>query len=265
MMRVCQLDTCPVGIATQNPTLRERFSGQPEFVETFFEYIAEEVREILASLGLRTLEEAIGRTELLEVLDGEYEGLELSRLLAPRREGQERHRSGQDHGLNGAMDWTLLDSVLDAARSGRSLTIERPIRNIDRTVGTIIGSEIVRELGPSALYDDQITLESTGSAGQSLGAFLPAGITLRLSGDANDYVAKGLWVVASLSAPLRLSLRSLERTSSRAMSLATEPPPAEIFLNGVVGERLAVRNSGATFVVEGVGDHACEYMTGDGS
>ncbi len=194
MMRVCHLDTCPVGIATQDPKLRERFTGQPEFVENFFEFIAEEVREYLAMLGARTLDEIIGDVTRLRVesLGDETNDLDLSALLV-LVEPEQRHQSiKQDHGLDDALDWTFLAPALEAARTGTSFRFVGAVRNVHRAVGTLTGSAVTRALGARTLDDDLLQIELTGSAGQSLGAFIPAGLTLRLRGDANDYVGKGL-------------------------------------------------------------------------
>ena len=265
MMRVCQLDTCPVGIATQNPELRRRFTGQPEFVENFFTFIANEVREYLSLLGLRSLEEAIGRTDLLGIDEDrlpEGSTFHLSRLLHPPHELQRSHRVNQDHGMANVLDRHFQDDALAAAREGRPFLYEGPIHNTDRTTGTLTGSAIVREMGSSVLSDDQVILRFTGSAGQSLGAFLPRGITIDLRGDANDYVGKGLSggrIV--ISAPDDSPFDPAHNVIAGNV-IAYGATSGEIFLNGVVGERLAVRNSGATIVAEGAGDHACEYMTG---
>jgi len=269
MMRVCHLDTCPVGVATQNPTLRAKFSGQPEFVETFFQYIAEEVRELLAQLGLRSLQEAIGQVELLRteeaVAHWKASGMDLSPLLhlpsiAP---DAPRHRTTeQDHGLSKALDNDLIALCSDALEDARPVRVELPIRNVNRTVGTMLGSEVTRRYGGAGLPEDTIVASFTGSAGQSFGAFIPQGVTLRLIGDANDYVGKGL-------SGGRVIVRPSEQASFRAEEnviagnvIGYGATSGSIYLRGVVGERFCVRNSGATAVVEGVGDHACEYMTG---
>ena len=197
MMRVCHLDTCPVGVATQNPELRKRFSGKPEFVVTFFEYIAEEVREYLAALGLRSLEEAVGRVDLLDtaraVSHWKAAGLDLAPVLhAPEEDGPLHQTIGQDHGLDRALDNTLIQLAEGALEEARPVRLELPIRNVNRTVGTMLGYEVTRRWGGEGLPPDTIAVAFTGSAGQSFGAFLPRGITLRLTGDANDYLGKGL-------------------------------------------------------------------------
>ena len=269
MMRVCHLDTCPVGVATQNPELRKRFSGKPEFVETFFEYIAEEVRELLASLGFRTLAEAIGQVDLLDVTEavGHWKaaGLDLSPILhkPDLPEGTPLHQViGQDHGLDRALDRTLIEECSAALESGERVHLTHPIANVNRTVGTMLGSELTRRHGGRGLPDDTITIDFTGSAGQSFGAFLPRGITLRLEGDANDYVAKGLSGGRVVVRPPRRSGFVAEENILAGNVIAYGATGGELFLRGVVGERFAVRNSGAVAVVEGVGDHGCEYMTG---
>jgi len=272
MMRVCHLDTCPVGVATQNPVLRQRFSGKPEFVETFFRYVAEETREILAALGFRSIQEAVGHAELLDtraaVDHWKARGLDLEPLLhVPERPfGGALHRTtGQDHGLEKALDQTLLQLCEGALEDGRPVWLEMPVRNVNRTVGTMLGSEVTRRYGAAGLPADTIRLHLTGSAGQSLGAFLPSGITLQLSGDANDYVGKGLsGGRISVRPPQELlDTGFLAEDNVIAGNVALYGATGgELYVRGRVGERFAVRNSGAEAVVEGCGDHACEYMTG---
>jgi glutamate synthase (NADPH/NADH) large chain len=269
LMRVCHLDTCPVGIATQNPVLRKKFSGQPEFVVTFFEYIAEEVREILASLGFRTLEELIGHSELLDTRKAiehwKAAGLDLQPILhqpdvpadAPRTKQIE-----QDHGLAAALDNELIRLAAPALSSGAPVRIDLPVRNVNRTVGTMLGAEVTRRYRGEGLPDGTIDVTLTGSAGQSLGAFLPKGITLRMYGDANDYVGKGLSGGRIVLRPDRTATFVAEHNVIAGNTLLYGATSGSLFIRGVVGERFCVRNSGATAVVEGVGDHACEYMTG---
>jgi glutamate synthase (NADPH/NADH) large chain len=267
MMRVCHLDTCPVGVATQNPVLRERFSGQPEFVETFFEYVAEEVREILASLGFRTLDEAVGQVELLDI-DRAVEhwkavGLDLTPILhVPDGEGARRRVVEQDHGLDRALDQELIALCAPALDSGEPVRAQLTVRNINRTVGTMLGSEVTRKYGGDGLPDGTIDLTLTGSAGQSFGAFVPRGITLRLEGDGNDYVGKGLSGGRLVVRPHRSATFLPHEQIIAGNVVGYGATSGEIFISGRVGERFCVRNSGATAVVEGVGDHACEYMTG---
>jgi glutamate synthase (NADPH) large chain len=267
MMRVCHLDTCPVGVATQNPELRKRFSGQPEFVETFFTYIAEEVREHLAALGFRSLEEAVGHAEVLDT-SGAVEhwkttGLDLAPILhVPDVEGARRRTRGQDHGLEHALDNTLIQLAEGALNDARPVRLELPIRNVNRTVGTMLGHEVTKRYAEVGLPDNTIDVTFTGSAGQSFGAFVPRGITLRLLGDANDYLGKGLSggrLVVRPHAAATFAAQANVIAGNVALYGATG---GEAFVRGIVGERFAVRNSGASAVVEGVGDHACEYMTG---
>ncbi|MGZ6945448.1 MAG: glutamate synthase large subunit [Acidimicrobiia bacterium] len=270
MMRVCHLDTCPVGIATQNPELRKKFTGKPEFVVNFFEFIAEEVREHLAALGFRSLAEAIGHAEMLDtrkaVEHWKASGLDLTPILhVPEFDEsvQDRHcTKAQDHGLDRALDNTLIQLCEGALEDGQPVTLELPIRNVNRTVGTLLGYELTTRYGGSGLPDNTIQIKFTGSAGQSFGAFVPSGITLRLEGDSNDYLGKGLSggriiVYPSASAPF-----VAEDNIIAGNVILYGATGGEVFLRGVVGERFCVRNSGATAVVEGVGDHGCEYMTG---
>jgi glutamate synthase (NADPH/NADH) large chain len=269
MMRVCHLDTCPVGVATQNPELRKKFSGKPEFVVTFFEYIAEEVREILATLGFRTLEELIGHTELLDTRKAiehwKAAGLDLQPVLhlpdvaadAPRT-----RQVDQDHGLAAALDNELIRLSQPALDDASPVRIELPVRNVNRTVGTMLGAEVTRRYRGAGLPDGTIDVTLTGSAGQSFGAFLPRGITLRLYGDANDYVGKGLSGGRVVVRPDRTATFPAQDNVIAGNTLLYGATSGSLFVRGVVGERFCVRNSGATAVVEGVGDHACEYMTG---
>ncbi|MDT0164385.1 glutamate synthase large subunit [Actinotalea sp. AC32] len=269
MMRVCHLDTCPVGVATQNPELRARFTGKPEFVETFFEYIAVEVREYLASLGYRSIEEAVGHVESLDTRAAidhwKAAGLDLGPVLAQPEPhpGSALHRTtSQDHGLHKALDNQLIAMASDALERREPVRIALPVRNVNRTVGTMLGHEVTKRFGGEGLPDDTVDVTLTGSAGQSLGAFLPRGITLRLLGDANDYVGKGLSGGRIVVRPDHAAVLSGDRDVIAGNVIGYGATAGEIFLRGVVGERFAVRNSGATLVVEGVGDHGCEYMTG---
>ncbi len=268
MMRVCHLDTCPVGVATQNPALRERFAGSPEFVVTFFEFIADQVREILAQLGFRTLDEAIGHAEVIDARAAidhwKASGLDLSPILhVPDLGGAARRCvTVQDHGLDQALDNELLALCEPALERLEPIRARLPIRNVNRTVGTMLGSALTRRRGGSGLPDGTIDLTFVGSAGQSLGAFLPPGITLRLEGDANDYVGKGLSGGRIVVRPDRATRFAAEDNIIAGNVIGYGATSGEIFVRGRVGERCAVRNSGATIVVEGVGDHGCEYMTG---
>jgi glutamate synthase (NADPH/NADH) large chain len=271
MMRVCHLDTCPVGIATQNPELRRRFSGQADFVVNFFEFVAEEVRELLASLGYRTLEEVIGHPELVDLVPAvdhwKAHGLDLSAVLAVPElaEGASRRCvTTQDHGLDAVLDRELIRVSEPALEDAVAVRGSWPIRNTDRTTGTLLGAELSRRYGSAGLPDDTIDLTFTGSAGQSFGAFLPRGITLRLVGDANDYVGKGLSGGRIIVRPSPFTPPQVvaEEQIIAGNVILYGATAGEAYLRGVVGERFAVRNSGATTVVEGVGDHGCEYMTG---
>jgi glutamate synthase (NADPH/NADH) large chain len=270
MMRVCHLDTCPVGVATQNPELRKRFTGKPEFVETFFEYIAEEVRGYLAELGFRSIEEAVGHAEMLDMAPAidhwKAAGLDITPLLhMPERPfGGDLHATRtQDHGLDRALDNTLIQLCEGALLDRRPVWLEMPIRNVNRTVGTMLGSAVTERYGAAGLPDDTISVRFTGSAGQSFGAFLPNGITLTLEGDANDYVGKGLSGGRIVVHPPREASTFVAENNIIAGNVALYGATSgEVYLRGIVGERFAVRNSGARAVVEGVGDHGCEYMTG---
>ncbi|XPP25821.1 MAG: glutamate synthase large subunit [Leucobacter sp.] len=269
MMRVCHLDTCPVGVATQNPELRSRFTGQAEHVVNFFNFIAEEVRELLASLGYRSLDEAIGDTAALDIDDAvrhwKAEGLDLTPILRgpefpasePRRHGRE-----QDHELAEHFDHALIAASSDALERREPVVIDLPIRNVDRAVGTMLGHELTKRFGSAGLAPQTIDIVLTGSAGQSLGAFLPAGITLRLIGDANDYVGKGL---SGGEITLRPHPDSGHPASGNVIAgnvIGYGATSGALWIAGVVGERFLVRGSGATAVVEGTGDHALEYFTG---
>ena len=269
MMRVCHLDTCPVGIATQNPELREKFAGQAEFVVNFMEFVAEEVRELLAELGFRSLQEAIGQADSLDVTDSidhwKAEGLDLSPILYQPPLGTDAVRfckEEQDHGLDKALDQTLIQLAEGALRHGDRINLELPIRNVNRTVGTMLGYHLTKRWGGEGLPDDTIQIKFTGSAGNSFAAFVPSGITLRLEGDANDYVGKGLSGGRVIVAPSPNSNFKAEENVIAGNVLLYGATGGEIFIRGLVGERFAVRNSGATAVVEGIGDHGCEYMTG---
>ena len=268
MMRVCHLDTCPVGVATQSPELRARFSGKPEFVVTFFEYIAQEVREILAELGFKTLEEAVGMAEVLDfdkaIKHWKTSGLDLSPILhTPENVVGERHQvQTQDHGLAAALDNEFIKLAKPALENGEKVSFELPVRNVNRTVGTMLGYELTKRYGGNGLPENTIEIALKGSSGQSLGAFLPSGITIRLTGDSNDYVGKGLSGGRLILRPARNAKFKAEENVIAGNVLAYGATSGQIFARGIVGERCCVRNSGATIVVEGVGDHGCEYMTG---
>lgn len=270
MMRVCHLDTCPVGVATQNPKLRERFTGKAEFVVNFFEFIAQEVRELLASLGARTLQEVIGRVELLTgsatqlAAHEKIQGLALDAIThVPGVELAARSRRiGQDHGLEAHLDQKLLAAAQPALRDRLPVVLNAQIVNTDRSVGTLLGHHVTKTFGIQELDADTITVNLTGRAGQSLGAFLPAGITVHLAGDANDYVGKGLSGGRIAIHPPHTTLSQPEEQVIAGNVVGYGATSGELFINGMVGERFAVRNSGAVIVTEGIGEHGCEYMTG---
>ena len=269
MMRVCHLNTCPVGIATQDPELRKKFNGKPEFVENFFKFIAEEVRELMAALGFRTMEEMIGRVDKLDLrraLDHwKAHGLDLSTILydPPTAAGHPRHQTvAQNHGLDKALDNKLIELCRDALEGRGGADIRLPIRNVNRTVGTMLGYEVTSRFGGQGLPDDTIRLRFEGSAGQSFGAFIPRGITMTLEGDANDHVGKGLSGGRIIAYPPKSATFAAEENIIVGNVALYGATSGEAFFRGVAGERFAVRNSGATAVVEGVGDHGCEYMTG---
>jgi glutamate synthase (NADPH/NADH) large chain len=267
MMRVCHLDTCPVGVATQNPELRKKFSGKPEFVETFFEYIAEEVREILAQLGFRTLQEAIGHVEFLDTRKAvdhwKAAGLNLEPLLVrPDVDSALHNTTKQDHGLDAALDNQLIELAQPALTNGEPVKIDLPVRNVNRTVGTMLGAEVTRKYGAEGLPAGTIDVTLHGSAGQSLGAFIPRGVAIRLYGDSNDYVGKG---ISGGRVVVRPDVKATFPSHDNVIAgnvIGYGATAGEIFIRGVVGERFCVRNSGALAIVEGIGDHGCEYMTG---
>ena len=272
MMRVCHLDTCPVGVATQNPVLRKRFNGKPEFVENFFMFIAEEVRELLAQLGFRTINEAVGQVNALDTTQAAEHWKAYKLDLTPVLHEPESAfmnqdlycSSRQDHGLDKALDQQLIVMSREALDSGTPVRFSTTIANVNRTVGTMLGHELTKAYGGQGLPDGTIDITFDGSAGNSFGAFVPKGITLRVYGDANDYVGKGLSggrvvIRPSDDAPADYVAEENIIAGNVILFGATS---GEVFLRGQVGERFAVRNSGAHAVVEGVGDHGCEYMTG---
>ncbi|GAB2446765.1 glutamate synthase (NADPH/NADH) large chain [Conyzicola lurida] len=269
MMRVCHLDTCPVGIATQNPELRARFSGKPEFVVNFFEFLAQEVREYLSALGFRSIEEAVGHHEVLDV-NGAIEhwkadGLDLTPVLvgpdfpddAPLSNSRQ-----QDHELDKHFDVELIRQSENALEHGTPVSIDLAIKNTERAVGTMLGNAVTLRHGENGLPAGTIQINLTGTAGQSLGAFLPNGIRLNLVGDSNDYVGKGLCGGEIIVRPDARSAFAAENNVIAGNVIGYGATQGSMFLRGIVGERFLVRNSGATAVVEGVGDHALEYMTG---
>jgi glutamate synthase (NADPH/NADH) large chain len=272
MMRVCHLDTCPVGVATQNPELRKRFTGKPEFVVEFFRFIADEVRVLLSELGFRSIDEAVGRADVLDtdpaVAHWKSQGLDLTPIFvvptgpdgAPLP--QRRRTRGQEHGLEHALDRTLIRLAGAALEDAHPVRLQLPVRNVNRTVGTLLGAEVTRRYGAAGLPEGTVTVELTGSAGQSLGAFLPPGVTIELTGDANDYVGKGLSGGRIVVRPHADSAFAAQAQVIAGNTIGYGATSGEVFLCGTAGERFGVRNSGADLVVEGVGDHACEYMTG---
>ncbi|WP_433217031.1 glutamate synthase large subunit [Dactylosporangium sp. CS-047395] len=269
MMRVCHLDTCPVGIATQNPALRKKFTGSPEFVENFFWFMAEEVRAYLAELGFRTLDEAIGHTELLDVRPAvehwKAGGLDLTPLLhVPplADDAARRQTTKQDHRLERALDNQLIAAVSPALDAGETIALDVAVRNEHRSVGAMLGGEVVRRVGGAGLPDDTVQITLRGVAGQSFGAFVPRGVTLRLLGEANDYVGKGLSGGRLIVRPDESATFVAEQQTIGGNTVLYGATGGKLFMRGRAGERFAVRNSGALAVVEGVGDHGCEYMTG---
>jgi glutamate synthase (NADPH) large chain len=268
MMRKCHLNTCPVGIATQDPVLRAKFTGQPEDVINFFFFIAEQVRRIMARLGFKKMDEMVGRVDMLETGEAidhwKARGLDFSSILynPPVPSRVSRHCTiEQDHGLNEALDYKMIDHAQDAIDHKTPVVIKLPIKNVHRTVGAMLSGRIARKYGSMGLPDDTVKFEFTGSAGQSFGAFLAKGVTLELEGDANDYVGKGLSGGRLIVYPPETSTFQPEDNILIGNVVLYGATSGEAFFNGVAGERFAVRNSGATAVVEGVGDHGCEYMT----
>jgi len=270
LMRVCHLNTCPVGVATQDPELRKKFTGNPEHVETFFRFIAQEVREYMAKLGFRTMDEMTGRVDKLDARKAvdhwKARGLDFSNILYQPQMGPEvaiRKIREQDHGLESSLDWTtLVPMCKEAMDHKKPLEFRLPIRNVNRTVGTILGYEVTRRYGAEGLPEDTIQFYFTGSAGQSFGAFVPKGITLTLEGDSNDYLGKGLSGGKIIVFPPRQATFVPEENILIGNVVLYGATSGEAYFRGVAGERFAVRNSGAYTVVEGVGDHGCEYMTG---
>ncbi len=267
MMRVCHLNTCPVGVATQDPELRKRFTGRPEFVEHYFRFVAEEVRELMVQLGFRSFDEMVGRVDRLDVgpalTHWKARGLDLSRILQPQQDRAATRRAvrPQEHDLESALDTELIARAAPALDGGTRVDIRLPVRNIHRTVGTRLGYEVTRRYGATGLRDDTIHVQLSGSAGQSFGAFLPRGITLRLEGESNDHFGKGLSggkLIVHPAPDARFAAEANVIVGNVALYGATS---GEAYVGGMAGERFAVRNSGALAVVEAVGDHACEYMT----
>ena len=267
MMRKCHLNTCPVGVATQDPVLRRRFSGQPEHLVNYFFFVAEEARELMAQLGVRKIDELIGRSDLIDMRKGithwKARGLDYSRIFhRPQADVARRHGESQEHGLHKALDNELLKRAAPAIERGEKVDIDLPVKNIHRTVGAMLSGEIAARHGSVGLPENSIRIRLTGTAGQSFGAFLARGITLELIGEGNDYVGKGLSggrIIVRPQPDFRGDSFHQIIVGNTVLYGATE---GEAYFSGVAGERFAVRNSGATAVVEGVGDHGCEYMTG---
>lgn len=269
MMRKCHLNTCPVGVATQDAELRKKFTGQPEHVVNYFFFVAEEVREIMAQLGIRKFEDLVGRADLVDLRPGidhwKAKGLDFTRVFHQPNMPAEiarRHQETQDHGLVNALDHTLIEKAQDALESGERVSFIQPVRNLNRTVGAMLSGEVAKKYGHEGLPDDTIHIQLKGTAGQSFGAFLAHGITLDLVGDGNDYVGKGLSggrIIIRPTTDFRGESADNIICGNTVMYGALE---GESYFRGVAGERFCVRNSGATAVVEGTGDHGCEYMTG---
>ncbi|MET0515057.1 MAG: glutamate synthase large subunit [Nitrospiraceae bacterium] len=269
MMRKCHLNTCPVGIATQDPVLRKRFTGQPDHIVNYFYFVAEEVRGLMARLGFRTINEMVGRVDKLRAQKAvdhwKAKGLDLTPLLAVPDVGSDVPRycvQKQDHGLAHILDNKLVELCRPALERGEKVTLELPIKNINRTVGTVLSSCVAKKYGLEGLAPDTISIKFTGSAGQSFGAFLARGITLTLEGESNDYIGKGLSGGKLIVFPPRTSIFTPEETILVGNTSLYGATQGEAYFYGMAGERFAVRNSGAYAVIEGTGDHGCEYMTG---
>jgi len=269
MMRKCHLNTCPVGVATQDPVLRKKFTGKPEHVINYFFFVAEEVRALMAQMGIRRFDDLIGRADLLDMRKGidhwKARGLDFGRIFhLPQVDSgvSRRHVEAQDHGLDKALDQRLIELAAPALDAQKKVTIEMPIRNINRTVGTMLSGEVAKRYGHEGLADDTIHIRLAGSAGQSLGAFLARGISIDLIGDTNDYCGKGLSGGRIAIQPSPKFRGEAEQNIITGNVVLYGAIAGEAYFRGVAGERFAVRNSGAQAVVEGVGDHGCEYMTG---
>jgi len=269
LMRVCHLDTCPVGVATQNPELRKRFHGQADHVVNFFEFLAEEVREYLAELGFRSMQEAIGQVAALDVNEAIHhwkaDGLDLTPIFAGKAivtESTQYCSREQDHELEKHFDYAWIEKAAPALKDGRSFTLEANINNTMQAIGTMLGNELTKRWGEQGLNPGSLELNLVGSAGQSLGAFVPRGIQINVTGDCNDYVGKGLsGGTITVRPPTSAGFQAATNVIAGNV-IGYGATSGEIFLNGVVGERFMVRNSGAVAVCEGAGDHALEYMTG---
>jgi glutamate synthase (ferredoxin) len=269
MMRVCHLNTCPAGVATQDPELRKKFSGKPEYLQNYFRFVAEEVREIMAQLGFRTMDEMIGQVDRLVVRDKKHiwkaKSVNLDLLLQkpqPKKGSSLHNTQTQDHGLDQALDNELIALAQPALEGGKKVTIDKPIANVNRTVGTMLSKEISKIYGEEGLPDNTLQINCVGSAGQSFAAFAARGITFRVEGDANDYFGKGLSGAKLILYPPKKASFVAEKNIILGNVALYGATGGELYARGKAGERFCVRNSGATAVVEGVGDHGCEYMTG---
>jgi glutamate synthase (NADPH/NADH) large chain len=269
MMRKCHLNTCPVGVATQDPILRKRFTGQPEHVINYFFFVAEELREIMAALGFRTVAEMVGRVDKLDmkkaVAHWKAKGVDLSRILysvTPKPGVAIHHNEKQNHGLETALDHELIAAAKPSIENGQPVRLEHSVRNVDRTVGAMLSGEVAKRHGHAGLPEDTISVKFTGTAGQSFGAFLARGVSIELTGDANDYVGKGLSGGRIVVKPPKGLSRDPSENIIVGNTVLYGAIAGEAYFHGVAGERFAVRNSGAVCVVEGTGDHGCEYMTG---
>ncbi|MEI7999279.1 MAG: glutamate synthase-related protein, partial [Candidatus Omnitrophota bacterium] len=269
LLRKCHLNTCSVGVATQDPELRKKFAGKPEHVVNFFTFIAEEVREIMAELGFRKFEDMVGRVDMLDVKDTldhwKSKGIDLTNILhkADVPAGIAiRHVGTQDHGLEKALDNRLIESCQEAIDNKTPVKFDSKIQNINRTVGTMLSSAIAKKYGLTGLPDDTIQIKFDGSAGQSFGAFLSRGVSFTLEGEANDYVGKGLSGGRIVIYPSKKSTFVPQENIIVGNVVLYGAILGEVYFRGLAGERFAVRNSGAYAVVEGIGDHGCEYMTG---
>ena len=269
MMRKCHLNTCPVGVATQDPVLRKRFTGQPEHVVNYFFFVAEEVRELMAQLGVRSFEELVGRSDLIDMRAGithwKAKGLDFSRILHQVQnigDDTSYQTLTQDHGLDKALDQELIAKSKDALEQGKAVSFMQPVRNLNRSIGAMLSGEVAKRYGHDGLPDDTIHIQMSGTAGQSFGAFLARGVTFDLVGEGNDYVGKGMSggrIIVRPSNGFRGKSSDNIIVGNTVMYGAIS---GQSFFSGVAGERFAVRNSGASAVVEGTGDHGCEYMTG---
>jgi glutamate synthase (NADPH) large chain len=269
MMRKCHLNTCPVGVATQDPVLRRRFTGQPEHVINYFFFVAEEARQLMAQMGIRRFEDMIGRVDLLDMKKGiehwKARGLDFSKIffMPPVSDDVARfHCESQDHALAGALDHALIREAQPALERREKVNIEMPVKNVNRTVGTMLSHEVAQRYGHAGLPDETIHIRLRGTAGQSFGAFLARGITLELTGEANDYVGKGLSGGKIVVKPPKEFRGKPSENIIVGNTVLYGAIEGDVFFRGVAGERFCVRNSGATAVVEGTGDHGCEYMTG---